>query len=588
MMTAKQNLRFPRMRSHISTMSVFLVLAAIGGLSPAASAKTPVQNPPLEIQVTPRIRGGGVETIEVVERIGAPMIKPGHVLLRMPIISVNEPSALADPATLLAKDGGGDLPLKITDDSPDPSNFKQERTWSPVRATVGDVTIRYRAKPRVITPETHAGPLIDVRAEREGMEGALSMLLALPDTAWPRPVKLHWGLSEMPVGARAATSLGEGELDSVVSRETLGESIFMVGPLFSAPTNGRGGFVVYWLTQPTWDLAGAADWTHKVYDYYTRFWGGSDQPFRVFMRTTQRFQGGGGGSFHSFIFGAVAGQPRDADEVRDLMAHEAGHNFVGHLTDPGTGAQWYAEGANVYYTAVLPYRAGLISLDHFQAVINKWASDYYLNPLSQLPNAEVTRRFFKEHNAEVVPYQRGPLYFASVDAKLRMASGGTRRVDELVNAMVAAQRTNRPVDETLWVSLVRGSLGETGVTDFEAMMAGKLLDLPADLFGACFEREPFTYRRYALGFTPQTKDGVRQVAHLDPLSSAALAGLRDGDVILASDPIDFSQEPPPGPVRLRVQRPTGAEPVIFDPWSHEAISGFRWVRNTTPISACGI
>jgi predicted metalloprotease with PDZ domain len=554
-----------------------------------AGAQTAAASASLAIRITPRLQGGKVGTIDVEETIGAPALKPGQTLLRMPIVSVNEPAALGDPKTLAARDAAGELGLTIADDPPDPSNFKQERTWAPVRATVGDVIVRYQASPRVITPQTHAGPLIDVRAEGQGIEGALSLLLALPDTAWPRPVRLSWNLLEMPAGARAATSLGEGlSLTDTVSRETLGRSIFMVGPLHSVPPDGKGAFAVYWLTEPEWDLAGAADWTHKVYDYYTRFWGASEQPFRIFMRTTERFQGGGGGSFHSFIFGTVAGEKRDPDEVRDLMAHEAGHNFVGQLTDPGTGAQWYSEGANVYYTAVLPYRAGLVSLQHYQKVISTLVTGYYLNPLSNLPNAQVTRRFFKEHDAEVVSYQRGPLYFAAVDARLRAATGGRRRVDDLIKAMVAAQRDHRPVDAGLWASLVRGALGDAGLADFEGMMAGRPLDLPSDLFGACFRREPFSYHRYTLGFMPLVTDGVRRATRLDPQSPAAWAGLQEGDVILDTGRLEGEQGDVRTPLTLHLQRSSGAVAVTFNPWSDQAIPGFRWVRTSAPATACDI
>lgn len=562
-------------------------------LTAAVAGNAAVRPPPdggIDFRIAPRLNGGVVVGIEIEETIHQGAVPAGTVLLRMPIVITLEPGALADPKTLTVRDGDGLVPLTVTDDPPDPSNFHQDRRWLAQRRTRGSLVIRYTASPRMVTPATRAGPLVDVRAEGAGVYGSMITLLALPERSWPRRVALHWDLRELPAGSRACTSLGEGDQAAILRRDQLEGTFFMAGPLHSLPADGTGDFVVYWITPPAWDLQGAADWTHRAYQYFSDFWNQRGQPFRIFMRTTQRFQGGGGGGYNSFIFGNVEGERRDSIEVRELMAHEASHNFVGHTSgDSEAGGQWYSEGADVYYTNVLTYRAGLVSLDRFADNMNTLVAEYFQNPLSHLTNAEVTRQFFQSHDAEVVSYQRGPLYFAVVDSRLRAISGGKRRVDELVQPMVEASRSGGGATEERWTSLLRSALGDEGAEEFKAMMEGQPLHLPEDLLGPCFQREAAVYRQYRPGFRILADSGgVPRVARLQPRSAAARAGVLEGDEILDPEPKPTDQASAGLPVTLHLRRDEKALSLtLTDAWS-PPVTGWRYVRTGVPRTACDI
>ena len=566
------------------TLRRFGLLAGLTPLLLCGAAPAPV----LEVELEPAAAGGVVTGVAVTERAPALDIAAGQPLASLPIVATNIPGALADPKTLQASDADGVLPLTIDDDPPDPSNFKQERRWRVGRTTHGPVTIRYVATPRTITPTTRAGPLIDVRTEGAGVYGSARTLLALPTSGWPMTVRLRWNLSHLPKGSRAISSLGEGGAERRLSREELTGVFFMAGPLKTLPASGDGPFVVTWITDPPWDLAGASDWTRRAYAYFERFWG-YPSPFHVFMRTTARFQGGGGGGFHSFVFGTVEGEKRDPIEVRELMAHEASHSFVGGLRgDSAAGGQWYSEGADVYYTAVLTHRAGLTSLQRYGETMNTLVAQYFLNPLSHASNEEVTRRFFSSKDAEVVSYQRGPLYFATVDARLRAASAGKRRVDDLVRQMVGATKAGRGATRELWLTLVRGALGEPGVAEFEAMMRGAPLDLPADLLGPCFRRESVTYRAWRPGYRALAGDGgVQRAARLEPDSPATRAGVQEGDVLLDPEPKPTDPAGDGAPRSVRVRRGAQTLALAVEGWG-PAVAGWRYVRTATPASACGI
>lgn len=542
-----------------------------------------------QISLTPRLPDGEkVETIDVELILPEPAAKEGDVLLSMAIIRVMMPSALHDPDTLLAHDDLGPLPLTIDEDAEDPSAFRQDRRWHATRATQGDVTVTYPLTPRVITAATRPGPLIDTRTELSGFVGAGNTMLALPPEGWPREVAIKWDLSEMPDGARAATSLGEGNTTETVTLQNISNTFFMAGPLKSQPKNGEGDFVIYWMTPASFDLQDAAAWTEKAYDYFVEAFDKEDSEFRIFMRTTERFQGGGGGGFHSFIFGTVAGEDRDPKEVRSLLAHETLHYFTGGYGEGGGagGQQWYSEGSTSYFTVVMPYRAGLTSLEDFISDFNAHALNYYTNPKSNLSNKEVTDLFFSDHDAQLVPYNRGPLYFAGLDYQIRTATNGEKRVDDLILDFI--QHQDEDVDGiTYWKELLAETLGPPGVASFEDMMAGGPLTLPADLFGPCFVGVEQNLQTFKLGFRPyQTETGETEVGPVTPNTSAAQAGLMRHDIILNPKILDEVSNLAPGSeMTLQIQRNSNILSISYSPWTAPAL-GKQWERTDVPQSEC--
>jgi len=579
--------------------AAMLLLAAAftaGCAAPAEAPASPAAATPMpagmEITLTPRRpTGDKVESIDVALRIREPALAAGDTFLSMAIVRVMAPGALTRPETLVAEDAAGPLPLTIEEDPADPSEFRQDRRWITGRATQGDVTVRYTIEPRVITSATRPGPLIDTRTELTGVYGSGNTMLALPVSGWPREVALSWNLTELEPGARGASSLGEGDVTATVTAQNLNNSFFFAGPLRSQPEDGSGDFAIYWITPAAFDLDGAAAWTQQAYSYFNSFFGASDTPFRIFMRTTERFQGGGGGGFNSFIFGTVEGEDRDPDEVRGLLAHEALHHFVGGYGDGGGagGQQWYSEGVTNYYTVVLPYRAGLTSLEHYINDFNGYAKSYYTNPQSNLSNTEVTRLFFADGNAQIVPYNRGPLYVALTDAQIRAASGGKLRVDHLIFDFIDAQKEAED-GVALWHDLIGIYLGETGSADFRAMMEGAPLDLPSDLFGPCFAAEDQMLQNFVIGFRPyKDEEGATRAGPIVPGSPAETAGIQRYDIITNPEALDTARDAAPGtPVTLALQR-EGAAPfgLTYTPWTPPK-SGKQWVRTQVPEEDCNL
>ncbi|MFN4184896.1 MAG: hypothetical protein ACK4M6_08925 [Hyphomonas sp.] len=576
------------------TAAALLLAALLAACAAPAEVPAPAQiarPAEMDITLTPRRpTGEKVETIDVTLTIREPVLAPGDTFLSMAIVRVMAPGALRRPETLVAEDEAGPLPLTIEEDPADPSDFRQDRRWLAARASQGDVTVRYTIEPRVITSATRPGPLIDTRTELTGFYGSGNTMLALPVSGWPREVALDWNLDELTPGARAASSLGEGNVTATVTAQNLNNSFFFAGPLRSQPEDGAGDFAIYWITPAAFDLDGAAAWTQQAYTYFNSFFGASDTPFRIFMRTTERFQGGGGGGFNSFIFGTVEGEDRDPDEVRGLLAHEALHHFVGGYGDGGGagGQQWYSEGVTNYYTVALPYRAGLTSLEHYINDFNGYAKSYYTNPQSNLSNTEVTRLFFADGNAQIVPYNRGPLYVALVDARIRAASGGELRADDLIFDFIESQKEAED-GVALWHDLTEIYLGETGSAEFRAMMEGQPLDLPSDLFGPCFVAEEQMLQNFVIGFRPyKDEEGATRAGPIVPGTFAEAAGIQRYDLITNPEALEAAETAAPGtPLTLNLQRDAEILSLTYTPWT-APMPGKQWVRTSLPESDCNL
>ena len=113
-------------------------------------------------------------------------------------------------------------------------------------ATSGDVTLHYRAPPRVVTASTRTGPLFDLRDEAGGVQGAGWTFLAVPVNTEPYRIQLHWDLSDMPAGSRGIWSLGEGDVSVVAPAERLVSTFYFAGPVHSYPPQPTGNFAMYW------------------------------------------------------------------------------------------------------------------------------------------------------------------------------------------------------------------------------------------------------------------------------------------------------------------------------------------------------
>ncbi len=506
-------------------------------------------------------------------------------LFTLPLTANTLVTSAKDLTDLAFSDVDGPITVRARDSVQDSSNSL--RSWIAARAVTGTVKVHYRVPIDAAAPPL-ALPQYEMRTEDGTFSAAANAFLMLPADTTSRRPSVHWDFAAYgaqpeggakPVGA-SSLGLGDARGRVALTPERLDSMYFMAGhPGTLGPA--ADGFFGVWQGKPAFAMAPTMDWAAKLHRYYGQFFGYVPPSFGVFGRTNTRNPGSGIGLLDSFAFTFNAtSTPAD---LRSLLAHEMVHSWVnsldGSMDQPdGLDRSWFGEGLAVYYQRTLPYRAGMISADDFLADLNDTAARYYTNARIGTPNAEIPEGFWRDTRIRVLPYDRGSLYFARVDAEIRAASGGKRSLDDLVRAMLAARRAGKAMNEALYRRLLEAQLGDAGIAEFDAMLAGAVQLPPSDAFGPQFRRITRPMRRFNLGFDPAVLvSHPRIVRGLIAGSQAEQAGLRDGDEILNTFPQDKLQGEQEGWLTLEVRRAGKTFSIRYQPRG-ETVEAYQWVK----------
>jgi hypothetical protein len=581
----------------IARAVVFPILLTIGALIARTAHAAPA--PPLTITLTPAaaLEGGNIPYVDV-QVVALDMeVAAGKPLLRLPLVTSNVASIADGLKDLTVTDTMGTVPLIARDDPP--SGRVYFRHWYADRAVAGTVTIRYHASITNALNPRGAAPPLELRTEDGGFSGDASTFLVLPDSDSTYRIALRWNLAALGPEAVGMSTLGAGDVGAASTDQSTerkldavyGSGLYVMGGLvhvYPAPLPADG-FMSAWQGSPPFDAAALMRWTQSLYGSYLRFFRAPPrQPYEVFLRRNLINAGGGVEVGRSFV--GTFDIHTLAQDFKLTLAHEMVHTFIGALDQPqGLSSSWYAEGLAVYYERVLPWRAALISTADFLTDLNKTAARYYTDRLNDTPNGQVAARFWADTRVRVLPYDRGSLYFARLNAELRSASHGTRSLDDLVMKMINRRHQGLPVDESAWISLVREALGERGVTEFRAMLDGRPIVPASSAFGPCFERAIARLRRYQLGFDSQVLvEPSRIVRGLIPDSAAARAGLRNGDRIVKPVPQDAIQADQSATLSLLIERDGSTFPITYLPRG-AVVPAYQWRRQPGVADrACGL
>jgi predicted metalloprotease with PDZ domain len=552
-----------------------MLLAALFAAASAPSFEVTLAPGPMDT-------AAGKGALAVTLRIPQADAPAGAPLLTLPVVIANTETVAHTLTGLTASDADGPVALQGRDDAP---AIAYSRHWTSARAVRGDLVVRYTAPVDDAPPVRGSGPPYRLTTEGGGMSGVGNTFILVPEAKGPWRVALHWDLAKLPAGSTAMSSFGDG--DQVLPpgpAARLQSALYMAGPMHREPAQVKPeGFSAAWLGDPPFDPRPLMVWAGRLHGWMSRFFEDpAEPPYRVILRYNPINAGGGAALFNSFLltWGETA---KDPEKLKGTLSHEMIHTW----TATGLGGQWYGEGIAVHYQALLPLRAGLISPADFLNDLNATARRYYTNALNDTPDAEVAPRFWEDTRIRTLPYDRGSMYFAVLDGKIRRASGGKRGLDDLIREMVRRKRAGEPADDAAWLGLITRALGEDGRRLHADMLAGKLMVPQSGDFGPCFARTTGRFRRFDLGFDPKSLVGdVKTIRGLDPASEAARAGLKDGDVVTYAVALDSVQGDPQRTLTLRVIRDGRTFPITYLPRG-ETVEAYQWARVPgAPDSRC--
>lgn len=502
----------------------------------------------------------------------------GVPLFELPLVANTVVTSGKDLQSLAFADATGPIAVTAEDVADDGSNTT--RRWRASRAVAGTVTVRYRVPIDADAPAL-ALPQYEMRTERATFSAAGNAFLLLPTDRTPRQVEMDWDFSGYGVGGVGASSFGLGD---VTTRESLPAgklaSAYYMGGRPGTAKPERDGFFAAWQGDPPFAMAPLMTWAGALHRFYGSFFGYTPASFGVFGRTNTRNPGSGIGLTDSFAY--TFNQTSKPDDLRSLLAHEMLHSWVNSLDGSmdsagGLDRSWFGEGLAVHYQRTLPYRAGMISADDFLKDLNETAARYYTNIKIATPNAEIPDGFWRDTRVRVLPYDRGSLYFETVDAQIRATSGGKRSLDDIVRAMLTTRRGGGAMNEALYRSLLKAQLGDKGIADLDAMLDGQTVLPPSEAYGPAFRRIVRPLRRYDLGFDMASLQAKPKIVRgLVVGSNAALAGLRNGDEILNAFPQDALQGDQQAYVTLDLKRDGQVRHIRYQPRG-ETVDAYQWV-----------
>jgi len=427
-----------------------------------------------------------------------------------------------------AVDAGGSLPLmrRIADGA-------LELTAS--RATHGPVTLRYRAH---AVPASDRGAREGLRSDATGIGGVGEAFLVLPEVHGTLRMRIEWA----GTCGQGTSSFGDGDIDTTGELQALQQAAYFVGhPRMFASDDGSMHVRSAWFGATAFDPADAAAWAARAFAAERRFFGDDDPtPYRLFVRVLASMgeRANGTGQRSSFL-SAIGPRTPFGVRLRTNIAHEMLHRWLGmrlRLAGPDGSSFWFTEGFTVFYANRLMLRAGLVSPDEFLGELNGTVTRLLANEHAAATNDEIRRRFFDDDALSVVPYARGALYAAELDAAIRTATHGARSLDDVIRELYARSARGE-LPATAVRDAVARELGASGAARYDAVIVrGAMPEPPSDAFGPCFERVAHSYALYQLGFDPK-QPTVRK-----PGPVAAKAGLLDGDEIVSVESVNVMSD----------------------------------------------
>jgi predicted metalloprotease with PDZ domain len=481
---------------------------------------------------------------------------------------------------LQATDDEGIIELNQLEDESAYGGMVIWRRWQAARPVKGQVKVHYRARVPEPIPRP-PGPPYHLSLNGGGISGAGCGFMALPEEEGEFNLHLRWDLEAFGPGSAGVSSLGDGDIATTGPIDRLFQSWYIAGPLERYPDQARTeGFSAAWLGNPPFDAQEVMAWSDKAFNALKSFFRDtSPASYRFFMRVGPADHGGGGTALYNSFMLYVPEEPELARNPRNTIFHEMTHKWVGGIEGSADKTFWFSEGLTVHYTRSVMYRAGLCTAQEFLEDVNGTVISFLTNPLRNMPNDEISKKFWQDRNAQRLPYQRGSLYFAYVDGKLRAASRGKQTLDDVVLSLFERRSKGENLTKGLWLAELEKEIGPSASEDFESIIIRGEDFIPAsEAFGPEFERVSAELRVFELGFNERKSLYAKEkrITGLVKGSAAERAGLHNGDLILNDVNPRALRDNEDLTLKLEVQRGDKTLKIEYLPRG-ESVNGYKWV-----------
>ncbi len=460
-------------------------------INPALAVDSKVDGLPaagFEVVLMPSVASDGrVDGMAVEERI-ALGDTPSVLTLVLPLAMPGAPRNADAITELLMRDAGGEVALRTSD--VDGEAFPLRR-WTAQRAVAGQVSLRYRAG--LQRPQA-GGPPYGIKAAGQGVAGSTKSFLLIPENVSSQASRLAWDLKALAPGSIGVASGGEGTLVIPGPPSALDDHWLLAGPALRGQAQQNTGFNAYLIGSPPFDAPVEMAWARQAYNALADAFGYLGRPSYTLLICAldiPSFETGTarlGGCGALITVGSVFSDGYGVEALRSLLVHEMAHQWTGQLT---SGVEpWFAEGFNVFAESTVPCRASVMPWSACAARINTQLGDLYRSEGRRWSLQHINSAGFDQESVRRVPYARGLVYFAGVDAQLRQRSAGRRGLLMAMRPLFASRQAGGRFEQQDWEAFVARELGPQAVQRFRAVLIDGSEDaaMPEDLFGPQLRR----------------------------------------------------------------------------------------------------
>jgi predicted metalloprotease with PDZ domain len=384
------------------------------------------------------------------------------------------------------------------------------------------------------------------------------ILLYVPER---RSEEVTLSLHNSPKDWRAVSASSEGN-------ESMGgvQRVFFVAPSFDALADGpieAGKFQEFDLTGispritvvvhgENWRKKEIQEDLKRICQYELQLMGGA--PFERYVFILHIGKGAGGGGMEHMNSTAI-GTYSDLS-LPGVAAHEFFHLWnvkrirpvslepVDYTKEQYTRALWFAEGVTSTYGSYTLVRSGIWSKEQFYADLGQQISELEARPANHWQSAEQSSLdawlekypLYNQPENSVSYYTKGQVLGDLLDILIRDRTGNEKSLDDVLRAMnTDFAKQGKTYRDSLDVRLTAEKIAGGSFEEFFAKYVAGTEPLPyQQILGlAGLELRSAEHRRPTLGFhLERDASGALIVRNVEADSSAAQAGLRDGDGIL--------------------------------------------------------
>ncbi len=338
-------------------------------------------------------------------------------------------------------------------------------------------------------------------------------------------------------GAPRFVSDLEAAANKTVPFKDLSESVLIGGDIRLIQAGGRQRLAIHGVFENLND----ADFTRafkQVSKAQRAYWKVGSSPYLVTVLVESGPEGsfslGGTGLDDAF---ALFSTPDMAmDDVLPIVAHEMMHTWIpgaiGAMPDENKATDyWLSEGFTEWATLRSLIQSGAWTIEQYADAFNKSLAAYDLSSYRMASAGEIAVGFWSTPELSKVPYQRGLLIAARLDADIRDATTAKDDLDDVLHAMKRA--AEREPDTLASVQLAKAINKVAGLDrqDFltRSAIKGEPFELPESLFAPCGRIVAKTRALWERGFDfSATAANDWSIQGVTPDSNAYAAGLRNG------------------------------------------------------------